>query len=233
MRNAAKFKPRKKDLTDIKHYRIISSRYPPVALFETLVDPEELDVLYELESMTNDRIRQEVGDISLVPVAERLVGPGSSPVMAAFTHIGNDSRFTDGSYGVYYAGLSHETAIKETCFHRERFLSMTNEPACDLQMRCYEGKVALPVHDIRSKTYKTFQSENVSTYPLCQAFARNMRTQGSNGLYYASARDCGGECLALFKPIASSPVKQSKHYIYQWDGKHIHRVYEIKTVLSF
>ncbi len=233
MRNEGKFKPRKKDLTDIKHYRIISSRYPPVALFETLVDPDELEVLYELESMTNDRIRQEVGDISLVPVAERLVGPGSSAVMAAFTHIGNVSRFTNGRYGVYYAGLSYETAIKETCFHRERFLAMTNEPACDLQMRCYVGEVALPVHDIRSKTYKTLQSEDVSTYPLCQAFAGNIRSQGSNGLYYTSVRDCGGECLALFKAIATSPVKQSKHYIYQWDGKHIHHVYEIKTVISF
>ena len=230
MVSVADFKVRRKNLHGIKQYRIVPSRYPPVDLFESLVSPEELDTLFEIESMTNDRLREEVGEIERVAVAERLTGPGASPVMAAFTHIGNPSRFSDGSYGVYYAGMSIETAILETRFHKERFLSMTNEPACELEMRCYVGTIQLPLHDIRGKAYKKYQSADISTYPQCQRFASDMKKTGSAGLYYKSVRDPDGACIAAFKPIAISPVRQGKHYLYKWNGLRIANVLEVKSV---
>ena len=55
------------------------------------------DSLVELEMLTNPRVRQEVGEISLVPPEERVSGAGASWVMAPFTHIGWPSRFSDGS----------------------------------------------------------------------------------------------------------------------------------------
>lgn len=225
------FKPRRKNITNTRHYRIVPSRYPPIDLFESLVDPEELEILFEIESMTNDRLRDQVGEISLVPVADRITGPGASPVMAAFTHIGNSSRFSDGSYGIYYAGLSVNTAILETVFHRERFLADTNESACELEMRCYVGTVEIPLHDIRGKAYDVFKSTDLSTYPVCQSFSAHMKAKGSSGLYYKSVRDPSGECIAAFKPTAVSPVVQGKHYLYKWDGKKIANVLEVKAVL--
>ena len=43
--------------------------------------------------------------------------------MAAFTHLNPEgSRFSDGSWGVFYAGNDLNTAIAETRHHRERFL---------------------------------------------------------------------------------------------------------------
>ena len=68
-------------------YRIVASRFPPISLFEDVADPADLEAVYAIEAMTNDRLRQEVGDISLVPVEDRVVGPGSTPIMAAFTHL--------------------------------------------------------------------------------------------------------------------------------------------------
>lgn len=38
-------------------YRLIPSHYPPIALFENLLDPGELDAAYALESLTNDRLQ--------------------------------------------------------------------------------------------------------------------------------------------------------------------------------
>ncbi len=231
MHNVVDFKARRKNLQGRKQYRIVPSRYPPIELFEALVDSEEFDVLYELESLTNDRLRDEVGEISLVPAAERLTGPGATPVMAAFTHIGRLSRFSDGSYGVYYAGLSIETAILETRFHQAHFLSLTNEAPCELQMRCYIGTVVLPLHDIRGQAFEALKSPNMTTYPICQQFAAALRDKGSNGLYFKSARDSNGECIGAFKPIAVSRVKQGKHYSYRWDGEQIATVLEVKAVL--
>ena len=57
------------------------------------------------------RIRDEVGQLQLVPPDERISGSGSTMVMAAFTHLNPEgSRFSDGRYGVYYAAHTLATA---------------------------------------------------------------------------------------------------------------------------
>jgi len=126
---------------DWKHqYRIVPSEFPPIDFFETLVEPGLMGELFYLEGLTNDRLRDEAGDIALVDPEDRVSGPGSSPVMAAFTHIGVESRFSDGSFGVYYAAKSLKTAIEETKFHRARFLAYTREDAGEIAMRVYVGR---------------------------------------------------------------------------------------------
>src|SRR5687767_8740697 len=94
-------------------YRLIPSHFPPISLFENLLDPTELEAAYALESLTNDRLQDYAGNIALVVPEDRVTGPGTTAIMAAFTHIGIPSRFTSGSFGVYYAGLSLETAMEE------------------------------------------------------------------------------------------------------------------------
>src|SRR5580700_11430212 len=82
------------DLPNQKYYRIIPSAYPPINFFEDLVDPSEVQTLWEIEGLTN---------IFLVAPEDRISGEGSSLIMNAFTHL-SSTRFSDGSYGVYYAG---------------------------------------------------------------------------------------------------------------------------------
>ncbi len=71
---------------DERVYRAILSRYPQIDLFERVSSPEEWDVLYAVESLTNPRLRDEVGDIRLVAPEDRVYGDGASWIMAAFTH---------------------------------------------------------------------------------------------------------------------------------------------------
>ena len=66
-------------------YRIIPSRFPPVGLFDKVADPADLEAVFLVEAMTNDRLRDEAGDLSLVPPEDRVAGPGTTPIMAAFT----------------------------------------------------------------------------------------------------------------------------------------------------
>src|SRR5690349_15690059 len=131
--------PRAVRLRAAKIFRIIPSKFPPINFFERIVAPEQMEAAWHLESLTDARLRDETGDITLVPKADRISGPGASIVMAAFTHIGNPSRFSDGSYGVYYAARSLETAVRETAFHRKRFLLATQEAPGEIDMRAYVG----------------------------------------------------------------------------------------------
>jgi hypothetical protein len=79
-------------------WRIIASRYPPVQLFERLTpDRAVWDALFALEQRTNPRVRDEVGEIALVPPDERVSGPGASDVMASFTHPGDRGSATAAS----------------------------------------------------------------------------------------------------------------------------------------
>ena len=222
--------PKTAQLNWTKQYRIIPSVYPPIDFFEKYLDEDEFEAAWYLESLTNDRLRDMAGDISLVRPEDRIFGPGSTPIMAAFTHIGEPSRFSDGSYGVYYASKDLETAIRETVYRREIFLRRTHEPPCHVDMRIYEGKVRKPMHNIRTKAYSSLHETD--NYSASQAFASRLREEGSWGLVYYSVRHQGGECIAAFRPPAISVPRQSQHLAYIWNGDKIVSVYR-KSDLFF
>jgi len=213
-----------------KQYRIIPSVFPPINFFENLVDPLHMEEAFYIESLTNDRLREEIGDISLVAKQDRICGEGASIIMAAFTHIGKPSRFTDGQYGVYYAANSLKTAVNETVFHREKFLSYTREEPGSIDMRVYIGTILKPMHDIRGPLYK--QLHHPIDYTPSQIAAASLRALNSWGVVYNSVRDQGGECIGAFRPPSISIPRQSKHLVYIWDGNKIADIYE-KSILSF
>ncbi len=212
------------------HYRIVASEYPPINFFETLVDPGLMEELFFIEGLTNDRLRDEVGEIALVAPEDRVSGPGSSPVMAAFTHVGVGSRFSDGSFGIYYAGESLTTAIEETKFHRERFLGYTKEASGEIDMRSYVGEVAQPLYDIRIG-YDDLHDPDTGTWSVPQVFGQEIRKNNSWGIAYRSVRNPGGECIAALRPPAVTIPCQGPHLSYVWDGSKITSVYEKKLIL--
>lgn len=208
-------------------YRIIPSRFPPINLFERVTDPADLETVLDIESMTNDRLRDEVGALNLVPPEDRISGPGTSPIMAAFTHLPPyGSRFTDGSFGVFYAGRTLDTAIAETKHHREAFLRATSEPRIELDMRVYAVDLDTMLHDIRGMKDTMAEVYDPSSYAASQALAIEIRNSGSSGLAYDSVRNPDGECVAIFKPRVLSNCRQERHLTYVWDGSSISTVYE-------
>jgi hypothetical protein len=213
-------------------FRIVPSRFPPIAIFEAVADPGDLEAVYAIEAMTNDRLREEAGELALVPAEDRVSGPGTSPIMAAFTHLNPvGDRFTDGSYGVFYAGNTLETAIAETRYHRERFMLATDEPAQDLDMRVYAVDLAAGLHDIRSLKVSHPGYYHETSYAQSQELARELRAAGSNGIVYASVRHDVGECVAVFRPRVLRNCRQERHLCYVWDGHAIIMVYEKRQLL--
>jgi len=214
-------------------YRIIPSRFPPVGLFNKVADPADLEAVFQIEAMTNDRIREETGELSLVPAEDRVSGPGTTAIMAAFTHLNPEGdRFTDGSYGVFYAGLTLETAIEETRHHRAIFLQATDEPAQDIDMRVYAIDLDAKLHDIRAMRDTRPELYDPESYAASQAFASILRQGGSDGIVYRSVRHEGGECAAVFRPRLLSNCRQERHLCYVWDGHGIRTVYEKKALES-
>lgn len=214
-------------------FRIIPSRFPPINLFEAVADPADLEAVVQIEAMTNDRLREEAGELALVPPEDRVSGPGTSPVMAAFTHLNAaGDRFTDGSYGVFYAGLTLETAVSETTYHRAVFLRATDEPAQEVDMRVYAVELAAVLHDVRNMRSDLPALYHLSNYGVAQQTARELRNAGSDGIVYQSVRQEGGECAAVFRPRLLWNCRQERHLCYVWDGARIATVYEKRELAS-
>jgi hypothetical protein len=208
--------------------RLLPSRYPPISLFERVVDgadTADLEVIFAIEALGNPRLRDEIGELSLVPPEQRISGPGCSPIMAAFTHLNPDgSRFSDGSYGVYYAASELETAVAEVSHHRALFLARTAEAAIDIDLRCYRVTVNAKLGDLRGlQAVASFAPlYDPDSYAASRPFAGLQRAAGSAGLVYDSVRRDGGQCVALFSPQATlPPARQAEHVTLRWNGERI------------
>jgi hypothetical protein len=212
-------------------YRIIPSRFPPVGLYDRVADPADLEAVFAVENLTNPRLRQEAGDISLVPSEDRVSGPGTTPIMAAFTHLNPEgSRFSDGTYGVYYACRSLNTAVAESLYHREQFLMRTKEGPIELDMRTYLTDLAGDLHDIRGrKDLEAVYDPN--DYSAGRALGRELKAVNSYGVAYDSVRDSESECAGVLRPPVLSSCIQGPHFGYIWDGSKITTVYE-KTLYA-
>lgn len=212
-------------------WRIIPSRFPPINLFERVTDPADLEAVIAGESLTNQRLRDEAGDIRLVPPEDRISGPGASVIMAAFTHLNPEgSRFSDGTFGVFYAANGLETAIAETKHHRERFMRATGERRMELDMRVYLVDLDAALHDLRGRRAAFPLVYHDDDYAAGQHLAATLRRQGADGIAYDSLRRAGGECAAVFRPRLLANCRQERHLCYVWNGRRIETVYEKRAL---
>ncbi len=208
-------------------YRLIASRYPTVGLYDAIADPADLEAVFAIEALTNPRLRNELGELQLVAPEDRLSGAGSTPIMAAFTHLNPEgSRFSDGSYGVYYATQDLDTAVAEVSHHRALFMARTQEPAVDIDLRLIVAPLDAKLHDLRGLRRSAPQLYDPADYHAGQALGRQLRHAGSWGVLYLSVRRPGGLCAGLFRPKALKPARESAHIALHWDGQQITHWYE-------
>src|SRR2546422_9488875 len=73
-------------------HRVVPSRFPPVGLFDRVAAPEDLEAVFALEAMTNDRLREEAGGPSLVAKEDPISGPGTTPSMGGVPPLNPDGR---------------------------------------------------------------------------------------------------------------------------------------------
>ncbi|MFT5758642.1 MAG: hypothetical protein ACI9LM_003388 [Alteromonadaceae bacterium] len=213
-----------------KGYRLINSKYPPIALFDDVASADEFDILYELQAFTNPRIQNELGNLNLVIKGDIPFGiDGCSYATAPFTHINPaGSRFSDGMYGVLYIADSLDTAIAETRYHQNKTFNNIKGLHYDvITMRgltCYFSGELVDVIDYDPCIYHS------TDYTDAQQLGRMLYKQKCQGLIYKSVRHVGAKCWALFTPKHVASIKQTAHFEFIYDGTTISRVETISKV---
>ncbi|MEM8572508.1 MAG: RES family NAD+ phosphorylase [Pseudomonadota bacterium] len=220
-------------VTWAKTWRIIRSIHPPIDLFEDIADPRDWEALVSVEAKTNPRLRDQVGALGKVPPERRVSGPGASYVMAPFVHCSpmRPSRFSDGSYGLYYAGDRETVALAETIHHHALFMAATNEaPGWTSDFRALIGAIDQTLHDVDAVP----GALDPEDYSLPQQLGAALRAEGSAGLTWSSVRMPGGACIGAFWPDVIPLPVQGGHYSYHWDGSRVDfvKVTDTGTVLE-
>ena len=210
-------------------YRIIASRYPTVSVYDRIAGAGDFEAVVQIEALTNPRVREEHGDYHKIRAGDRMAGPGSTPVMASFAYTG-PSRFSDGTFGVYYASHDEPTAIAESLYHTAQFMRHTNEPSIDLDKRLYKASIKGEYDDIRplGKRSKLYDP---NSYDASQRYsARLYERDRVDGIVYRSVRRSEGECVAVYRPRLVSNCRPVKYLQFRWEGGRIAGVADLTAI---
>ena len=212
-------------------YRVTRSRFPSIYPFDDIADPADWDAVLSAEAKTNPRVAESVGMLDLVPKDRRVAGEGASRVMAPFVHTSKDrpSRFSNGSFGIYYAGDRIEVALFETTHHHGRFMAATGEePGWTSDFQELVGTLDAALHDV-SDSGLFEEIHQPDDYAVPQKLGARLRGENSDGLLYRSIRYPDGMAVALFWPNVPGIPAQGRRVSYFWDGNQVSRVRNLTT----
>lgn len=203
-------------------YRLVNSKFPPIALFDDVADADEFETLYQLQALTNPRLRNEAGHLELIARSEIPFGiPGCSYATAPFTHVNPaGSRFSDGSFGVLYLASTMDTALAEVRHHQDLYWSkvvgLSYERFVFRGLSCHFSEAGMLDAMSIPMTDPLYDPDDYSSGHHLGQLLRKGRTPG---LRYHSVRKAGQHCWALMTPKPVTSIIQTEHYEMVWNGR--------------
>lgn len=195
-------------------HRLIPARYSDQSVLARLADnDEQLQDLFALDGVTNDRLLGEANLLPGISVHELLFGVAYAHIVnAAFTHAHPaGSRFNSTERGAWYAAFELETAEAEIAFHKAQELDEIKwtEPEA-FTFDDYLADFRAEFHDIRGDA-AFIQCLSPISYANSQALARELLAASSAGIIYPSVRRATGTCIVCFRPALVTNVRQGLH----------------------
>lgn len=207
-------------------YRNIVSLVVSEDLFDDLTDdPDDYATAHAIEALHTPPFYQ-----SRNPIIDRPFEKSEwfNAVQFPFENW-QESRFSQGKFGVWYGARKLETTVHETAYHwlkRTLFEEGAFPVGRELQRKVYTVAVDALLLDVRElvKTYPALISRG--DYSLSQQIGQILHRQGHPGLVTKSAR-CNGDVEAIFNPtVLSEPnpvswlkyVIQNEHTVTIWVG---------------
>ena len=124
------------------------------------------------------------------------------------------SRFSDGSFGVYYAGLELETCVDEVAHHQTRHLLDHGAPGMRIHLMAIRATVSGDFLDVR----KGHPALHQSSHSVSRPFGIRAWKAGADGIAYRSVRRPGGECLAVFRRESILGCSRAGLVAFEWTG---------------
>jgi RES domain len=212
-------------LTSLRRFdthRLLPAKYSPNydSVLTAIADDEDLAHVFELDNLTNARLKAEQNLGSGITMRELVFHvPHYHVINAAFTHAHPlGARFSSPQRGAWYAGFELATSKAEVLFHKSvEFAEIDWQEREEIDYDDYLADFTASFHDLRD--LDEGEIENVlspSSYVRSQALAAELLEQGSLGVIYPSVRREGGTCLACFQPSVVANVRKDFRYRLIW-----------------
>lgn len=206
----------------LQAYRLVNSKFPPIALFDDVADARDFDAIYQLQTLTNPRLQNEMGRLELIARDEIPFGiAGCSYAAAPFTHLNPEgSRFSDGSFGVLYLADKMDTAIAEVRYHQGRYWAnvqgLNYERFTFRGLSCSFNDAGMRDATVIPLTDPVYAPDD---YTHSRRLGHETKREGCPGLRYNSVRSPGNTCWALMTPRPVTSIIQTAHYEMIWNGQ--------------
>lgn len=134
------------------------------------------------------------------------------------------SRFSDGSYGLWYGSESVETTVYESAHHWYR--SLLSDAGFEQLTVIAERKVYLvacraALLDLVPAASRHPDLLHPSDYAYCQSIGLRMHREGHPGLVTPSVRRRHGENFVVFNPAVLTDPRLNCQLTYRLEGEHI------------
>jgi len=136
----------------------------------------------------------------------------------------NNSRFSAGSYGVWYGADSVETTIYESAYHWYTVLLSDagfNQDGMITERVVYYVRCDAALINLKEKIAEYPQIIDPNDYAYCQFIGSRLHHEGHPGLVSQSVRNIKGETYAIFRPQVLSASQIYRYYSYEIKGNDI------------
>ena len=212
-------------------HRLLPAKYSPNydSVLTRIADGEDLQLIFELDNATNARLQAEEGLSPDISARELVIHvPHYHVINAAFTHANPlGARFSTPHRGAWYAAFELATAKAEVLFHKSiEFAEIDWKEREEIQYDDYLADFTAPLHDLRGIEDDALSP---SSYVRSQQLAVELMELGSLGIVYPSVRREGGTCLACFRPVLVTNVRNGDSFTFTFPDSRtpptIHRTY--------
>ena len=209
-------------------HRLIPSKYLPggdSVLTSIADDKAHLNVIFDLDNATNDRLQAENDRLLGIGIHELVFAvPNYRIINAAFTHAHpRGSRFNGPDRGAWYAGFELETAQQEVAWHKSVEYAEIDYWNDSITYDDFLADFDGTFHDIRSPAgYEVCLAPN--SYVAAQGLAAELLIAGSLGLVYPSVRHEEGTCIACFRPAIVGNVRRDRRYRFTWEHDRVPKI---------
>lgn len=206
-------------LVDADCFRLIPSRFPPVALYERVAANDQLDEVVEAENLTNPRLKS----------AQRLAG-GFAPIDETSPRLQNWNlapfAYSNPEGSTYFRPLHRclelgedlQTALALSVQRREAFLLRTAEAPIGLDMRVLKTPVKGRMLDLRPRLVDADKARR-------WALGDRLLQADFDGILFCSPARPSATCVGVLKGTALGRSQQTKHFRFIWSGKRISTLY--------
>lgn len=138
-------------------------------------------------------------------------------------HSWSSSRFSNGTYPVWYGSVNLNTSFYETLYHwRKVYLEaphdfIKSDKTIKTLRTVFTVVCNAALIDLRANKDELLAHPNPERYPYTQQIGLKIHQAGYPGLISKSARDNKGEITAIFKKEILSSPEHYDNYIYEFD----------------